>query len=227
VSDVIFQNNPIADIPDADLGPVQSAVAAARQSALTAGGKVAGGVITAADWNLLAGAVADLAGAVQNLTTLVAPRGHNHPEIATKIDEVQSNLRNFADAFGRSILEIRRQFEVQQLADKLDEANVIDHASPGTRDDFKKRLDDLRDASLTDPIQYTQKLANYGDIFMNKMNDIAATPDGAAILNDPAVRESVERAKAYSAAGTQRKPENELQVYLKSSAGATRARKEI
>src|SRR5918994_458434 len=59
-------------------------------------GKAPGEVIRAEDWNVLAGAVADLARAVGELTRLVSPVGHDHPELAEKFAEVQGNILRFS-----------------------------------------------------------------------------------------------------------------------------------
>src|SRR2546421_3671477 len=103
----LFKDTPIRDIPDANLAPVQQAVTSVRDRARPLAVKGAGEVIRASDWNSLAGAVSDLAAAVLELTNLVSPKGHDHPEIAEKIDEVQGNLRRFAEAFGKSLVELR------------------------------------------------------------------------------------------------------------------------
>jgi len=79
-----FRDTPIQDVPDADLGPVQQTVSAARTTAVAVGGKAPGEAIRATDWNQLVNAVSDIAGAVLELTSLVSPRGHDHPEIAAR-----------------------------------------------------------------------------------------------------------------------------------------------
>jgi hypothetical protein len=97
----LFRDTPIRDIPDADLAPVQQTASSVASSMGPIGGKAPGEVIRSNDWNTMVTAVTDLANAVAELTRLVAPIGHNHPEIETKIGEVQGNIRRFADSFGR------------------------------------------------------------------------------------------------------------------------------
>ena len=140
IPDVLFQDRPIRDIPDANLGPVQQAVTAARDSLTPVLGKAPGEAIRAGDWNTLASAVRDIADNVLQLTNLVSPRGHDHPEIADKIAEVQQNMRNFSEAFGKSLLELRRELEAEHfrrvLTGVLDEAQ----APQATRDDLLGRV---------------------------------------------------------------------------------------
>jgi hypothetical protein len=223
VPEVVFKDTAIIDIQDADLSPVQQAAASARTAALEAGTKSPGDAIHAADWNKLAGAVADLARAVGELTQLVSPRGHDHPEIATKIDEVQGNLRSFAEAFGKTVLEIRRQFEVQQLEDRLEQVPDVRNV-PGIREKIEK----LRDAVLNDTPQYTQQMARIGQDLTQFINEEAVKRGDAGdqFLKDAPVRDLHERAKTYAAAGTQTKAENELLMYQRSGTNARRVGRE-
>lgn len=222
VPDVIFKDTKITDIPDMDLTPVQTAAAAARDNAQQAGGKQPGEAIQAADWNLLAGAVADLAAAVAQLTLLVSPRGHDHPEIAAKIDEVQSNLRTFAEAFGNTVLEIRRQFEADQLRKNTEDVLALADVPPATRKDLFDRIDKLQANVQKDTPQYTQQLANVSAAVLDQINDIAVKKGdaGADFLANKTVMELSERTKTYRNAGTQTKPESELLVHQRSAQSA-------
>src|SRR4051795_9348531 len=67
-----FRNTPIADIPDANLGPVRDTVTSVGETALPLARKQPGEAIRADDWNTMAGAVRDLATAVAELTRLVS-----------------------------------------------------------------------------------------------------------------------------------------------------------
>lgn len=223
VPEVVFKNTQIADIQDADLSPVQQAAASARTAALEAGTKSPGDAIHAADWNKLAGAVADLAKAVGELTQLVSPRGHDHPEIATKIDEVQGNLRTFAEAFGKTLLEVRRQFEVEQLEDRLEQVPDVRNVP-----DIKEKIEKLRESVLIDTPQYTQQIARIGQDLTQLINEEAVKRGAACeqFLKDTPVRELQERAKTYAAAGTQIKAESELLMYQRSGSNARLARRE-
>lgn len=213
-----FEDNPIRDVPDADLTPVQQTATAVRSSVGPLGGKAAGEVIRAEDWNQLAGAVADLAGAVLELTNLVSPRGHDHPEIAAKIDEVQGNLRRFADTFGRSLLELRRDIESQNLRrstlDMLDQAGVVGEP----RDNLLRRVDDLELSIRDTPLEFTRKLSTTGTVLAAEVNRIAATQgDGADdFLQMDSVRKVMTVAEQLSGSGTQIRAEDELDTYRRT-----------
>jgi hypothetical protein len=227
VPDVIFRDTKIEDVPDMDLTPVQTAAAAARGNAQQVGAKLPGEAIQAADWNLLAGAVADLANAVGQLTLLVSPRGHDHPEIATKIDEVQSNLRTFAEAFGKTVLEIRRQFEADQLRRNTEDVLSLADVPPATRKDLFDRIDNLQLNLQKDTPQYTQQLANVSAALLDQINDIAVKKGeaGADFLADKKVMELSERTKTYRNAGTQTRAEGELLVHQRSAQSARNVEK--
>src|SRR5262249_23353801 len=101
--------------PAADLSPVQKAASSVKDRVAPLGGKSPGEVIRAADWNALCGAVVDLAGAVSQLTTLVSPAGHGHPDIQTRIDALQDQLNKFATSFGRAQLQTQRTSQIGDL----------------------------------------------------------------------------------------------------------------
>jgi hypothetical protein len=52
----------------------------------------------------------------------VSPVGHNHPEIPEKIDEVEDNVRRFAESFGKSLLAMQRRLEQENLSRAADGA---------------------------------------------------------------------------------------------------------
>jgi hypothetical protein len=58
--------------------------------------------------------VEEIARSTGDLSRLVAPQGHDHPELVAKMDEIQANLRKFYEVFGQSMATIQRQ--LQQLA---------------------------------------------------------------------------------------------------------------
>lgn len=221
----LFRDTPIRDIPDADLGPVQQTVAAVKNVVPSLGGKAAGEVIRSSDWNALVGAVSDLAGAVLELTKLVAPLGHNHPEIEEKIAEVQGNIRRFSESFGRSLLELRRDIENQNLRRTV--TDVLDRAGAATdvRDRVLRRVDDLEVAVQQATPVFTGKLANTGNVLLTEVNELAlgqADPD--AFLAEPAVAKLMGVATQYATSGTQTQVEEELGTYRRttSAAGGTK-----
>src|SRR5215813_11855474 len=79
-----FRNTPIADIPDANLGPVRDRATSVAETTLPLSQKRPGEAIVADDWNGMATGIRDLAQATGELTRLVSPLGHNHPELEDK-----------------------------------------------------------------------------------------------------------------------------------------------
>ena len=213
----LFRDSPIRDIPDADLGPVQASVRTARDRVLPLSAKASGEVIRASDWNTLAGVVADLAGAVLELASLVSPRGHDHPEIAEKIGEVQDNIRRFAEAYGKSLLELRREIEAGVLRRRTED--VLAEATPEVRDRIRGRLDLLEESLQRDTPVFTHQLAMAGTEILTAVNEVAAQrgADGQTFLNDTKVQQLTAMASHYFDAGTQTKPEAELQTYARST----------
>ena len=214
----LFRDTPIRDIPDADLTPVQQAAASARSAVAPLAGKAPGEVIRSSDWNALAGAVSDLAGAVLELANLVAPRGHDHPEIAEKIAEVQGNLRRFNESFGRSLLELRRDIENEDLRHRV--TGVLDAvgASSAIRDRMLGRVSELEGAIQQPTPVFTGKLAGTGAIFLTEINKLAlAQPDPDAFLARGDVKEVLGIAQNLTDAGSQTQPEEELATFRKST----------
>jgi hypothetical protein len=216
VPPVLFKDTPIRDVPDANLGPVQQAVTAARDTLGPIAAKAPGEVIRAADWNTLVGAVRDLADNLLQLTGLVSPQGHDHPEIAEKIAEVQDNIRNVMESFGKSLLELRREFEAEMLRrlvlNTLDEAQ----APEATRTDLLNRVNVLTAKLKADPSVYTNELSLAGNRFLAATNDlISARPE---LANSDNVKLLQGVSQVYATAGTQTKPDNELKLYGRTSA---------
>ncbi|MDM0110701.1 hypothetical protein QTI66_00990 [Variovorax sp. J22R133] len=215
IPDVLFQDRPIRDIPDANLGPVQQAVTAARDSLTPVLGKAPGEAIRAGDWNTLASAVRDIADNVLQLTNLVSPRGHDHPEIADKIAEVQQNMRNFSEAFGKSLLELRRELEAEHfrrvLTGVLDEAQ----APQATRDDLLGRVGRLSETLQADPAVFTSQLNNTGSRVLGAVADmVAANP---ALGASAQVQKMQAIAQQYTVSGTTTTADNELKIYNRTN----------
>ena len=213
-----FQDTPIQDVPDADLGPVQQTVTAARTTAAAAGGKAPGEAIRAADWNQLVNAVSDLAGAVLELTSLVSPRGHDHPEIAAKIDEVQGNLRRFIASFGTSVLDLRRDIESQNLrrvtTKVLDAGGVVG----ADRDRILTRIDDLELARQGSVLDYSTRLANAGTVLAAEVQSIAQAQgaNADAFLNNDDVKTMVGITQALAQSGGAISADAELDTYRRT-----------
>jgi hypothetical protein len=131
-----FRNTPIQDIPDANLGPVREQVASIAETVLPLGQKQPGEAIKAEDFNLMATSIREMALAVAELTRLVSPVGHNHPELETKFDEVSTNFETLLNTLSTAMAELQRQIQAQrvrtQVEGVLDRAE-IDPASPKGR----------------------------------------------------------------------------------------------
>jgi hypothetical protein len=214
----IFRDTPIRDIPDANLGPVQQAVTAARDSLAPIANKVPGEVIRAADWNMLAAAVRDLAGSVLELTKLLSPQGHDHPEIAEKIAEVQDNIRSFSEAFGRSLLELRRDLEREHLRRVL--TGVLDaaQAPATTREDLLRRVDDLGEVLQADPTVFTGQLNRFGSRTLTSLAELTtANPE---LQNNPEVKKLQNIAQQYTISGTATNADAELKLYTRTGTAA-------
>lgn len=212
IPEVVFKDTPIRDIPDANLAPVQAAVTRAGESLAPIDAKAPGEVIRASDWNVLVGAVKDLSDNVLQLTRLVSPRGHDHPEIAEKIAEVQDNVRRFSEAFGRSLLELRREIETeffrQRVTGALDELG----ATQATRDDIIGRVSRLTESLQADPTVFTSQLANAGNRVLAAVTELAAAQPEAASssANVQLVRQVTQQ---YITSGTATSADAELKMY--------------
>jgi len=221
VPPALFRDTPIRETPDADLGPVQQLATGARDRLAPIGAKGPGEAIRAADWNVLVGAVSDLATATLELTRLVSPQGHDHPELEEKIGEVQDNIRRFSEAFGRSLLELRREIESANLRKTVEQ--VADLAPADIRTAVRQRLltrvGDLEATVRADTPTFTSKLASAGNVFLSEVNEIAVAAGPAAddFRAKPAVQTLVNTARNYQDAGTQTRPESELGTYLRTA----------
>jgi hypothetical protein len=212
---VVFQDTPIASVPQANLGPVQQAVTAIRDSIAPIQGKSPGEVIRAADWNVLASAVRDLASNVLQLTNLISPIGHTHPEIADKIEEVQTNLTNFAQAFGQALLQVEREFETVNLRQSLTAALDQAQAPQATRDDLLARVDTLSSSIQADPSAFTAQLSNTGNRMLTSISSlITANP---ALANDASVQKAQQIATQYATSGTATSAAAELNIYKRTT----------
>lgn len=214
-----FRDTPIRDLPDADLGPVQQTVSAARTAAAAVGGKAPGEAIRATDWNQLVNALSDVAGAVLELTSLVSPRGHDHPEIAAKIDEVQGNLRRFTESFGNSVLELRRDIESQNLRrvtlKVLDAGGVVG----ADRDRILQRVSDLELARQVSTLEYSSKLADAGTVLGAEVQSIAQAQgaNAGAFMDNDDVKAMVGITQAFASSGGTLSADQELDTYRRTS----------
>jgi hypothetical protein len=211
VPEAFFRDTPIRDIPNADLGPVQQAVTRSSDSLAPIAAKAPGEVIRASDWNVLVGAVKDIADNLLQLTKLVSPRGHDHPEIGEKIAEVQNNIRSFLEGFGKSLLELRREIEAEHLRQRLTGVLNEMQAPQATRDELLGRVTRLTDSLQADPTVFTAQLANTGSRVLTSVAELAAAkPELGESAN---VRMLQEIAQQYVASGTATSADAELKIY--------------
>jgi hypothetical protein len=157
-----FRNTPIEDIPDANLTPVQDAARSIAETVLPLSNKVPGEAILAQDWNTLASAVHDLATAVGQLTQLVSPLGHNHPELEKKFDEVSGNFEALINSVTAALAELQRQMQTERLRTQI--SDVLDKAGPVLNDNdraaFNAVADGLAKSTTASPIQFSRDTRN-------------------------------------------------------------------
>ena len=122
-----FRNSPIEDIPEANLSPVADLARSVGETVAPLAAKTPGEAIRAADWNGLAGAVRDLATTTGELTRLVAPTGHDHPELIAKINEMSTNFQTLLDTLSQAMAELQRQIQTLRLRRQVED--VLDHAA--------------------------------------------------------------------------------------------------
>lgn len=141
-----FRNTAIQDVPDANLGPVRDRLASVAETTLPLSEKVAGEAIRSDDFNALANGIRDIALAVSELTRLVTPVGHNHPELEAKLNEMQGNFDTLVSTLTVAMTELQRQLQAQRVRTQVED--VIDAAklpreSPKAREliDTVKLLD--------------------------------------------------------------------------------------
>lgn len=135
-----FRNTAIEDIPEANLRPVADLSGSIAATIAPLANKAPGEAIKSSDWNALAGAVRDLANTNVQLTQLVSPVGHDHPELVAKIEEMSSNFSTLLDTMSQALAELQRQILTlslqKQVNDVLDNTGIV----PPTK---RKEFDDL------------------------------------------------------------------------------------
>lgn len=215
----LFRDTPIRDTPDADIGPVQQAAATIARTLEPVAGKSPGEVIRAEDWNVLVSGVTDLSRAIGELTRLVSPQGHDHPEIADKIGEVQGNIRRFTESFGKSLLELRREIETANLRKRV--GGILDLA--GARIEVHERvggrLTALEKSVQVPTVAWTRHLASSGNSLTREIQELANEqdkPDEFLALAE--VTEALQILDAFAGAAGQTKAEEELLIYQKNAA---------
>jgi hypothetical protein len=147
-----FRNTPIEDVPDANLTPVADMTKSIAETVTALGTKVPGEAIKSQDWNTLANGVRDLSNTTGELTQLVSPIGHDHPELVAKINEMQTNFQTLLDTLTQALAELQRQIQTlrlqKQVNDLLDQASIDPNSAQGK--EFTNLVDTLT-TKVTDP----------------------------------------------------------------------------
>lgn len=188
IPNTIFENAPIADTPDADLGPVQQRMDTVAATAERQGSKRAGQAIYADDWNELSGIVVELARGTKDLAGLVAPVGHDHPELVAKLNEQASNIQRLFDVFGESVAQLQREVQILGLQNRVEDAlNQLPEAKRITfRPRFLQLLRDLDEARAENPQNFTARLQRIAGDLTELMRQ-AVQDEPPDVVNSPAI----------------------------------------
>jgi hypothetical protein len=174
-----FRNTPIEDIPEANLGPVADLARSVDETMAPLGVKVPGEAIRSGDWNALAGGVRDLSNATGELTRLVSPVGHDHPELAAKINEMSSNFQSLIETMSQALAELQRQIQAlrlrRQVEDALDATGATDK-----KPDFTRLIDDLEGKITASPNAYSRAMRNAAVEISTRLDTVLeAKPEAA------------------------------------------------
>jgi hypothetical protein len=187
-----FRNTPIEDIPDANLEPVRQLADSVGESVASLAEKRPGEAILAQDWNRMASAIRDLAGAVSQLTGLVSPQGHDHPEFVRKFDEMSGNFETLLDTLSKTLTELQRQIKTQrlrrQVEDVLDTAGV-DKASTRGRE-FLSVVEALETKVSATPTEFGRDVRSAGVQLTTKLEKLLEeNADNPAVTGSEPVRD--------------------------------------
>lgn len=185
----IFENVPIRETPEADLGPVQQRLDELTGAAEGHTNKLGGQPIYADDWNDLASTVSEVSRSTRELTDLVSPVGHDHPEIVEKIEEIQGNIQRFFDAFGAAITQIQRQMQQLALQRKVETAlEKVPSATPEVRKEMEDNAKDLANAWLENPGIYSARKRRTAQKIQTQLVNLLVEAD-PAVRDDPDVKD--------------------------------------
>jgi hypothetical protein len=185
----IFENVPIRETPEADLGPVQQRLDEITGTAEGLANKLAGQPIYADDWNQLATTIADVSRSTRELTNLVSPVGHDHPEIVEKIEEIQGNIQRFFDAFGAAIAQLQRQMQQLALQRKVESAlEKVPDVAPEIRKQMEDSARELADAWLENPSIYSARKRRAAQKIQGQLAAILVEAD-PAVQDDPDIKD--------------------------------------
>ena len=205
---------PQSEVPTADRSPVQRAATGVTERVAPLAGKSPGEAIRSADWNTMAQAVMDLASAVAELTSIVAPLGHRHPEIEGRIDRVQDQLNKFSTSFGRSVLIGQRQQQLTELRASVQQVVTLGRATPAQAKPATDALAQLEANLEVDSATFTSMLTSASSASFSLVNQLALA-DPALAANEE-VKSLQSTASAYTKAGVAVTPADETFSFLAS-----------
>ncbi len=174
IDPTLFRNTPIEDIPDANLTPVQQAAASVGETLAPLAQKQPGEAIRAQDWNIMASSIRDLAQAVAELTRLVSPIGHDHPEHVRKFDEINDNFNTLVSTLNASMAELQRQIQAVEVRRRIEEVLTvagIDRESVKGQE-ILALAHDLDQTATDTPRTYAQKQRNIAIQLQQKVETI-------------------------------------------------------
>jgi hypothetical protein len=208
--------------PVADLTPVQQAASGAKERLRPISGKASGEVIRASDWNALVSSVSDLAGAMSQLCTLVAPLGHDHPQITEKLNALQSTINDFTQSFGKAQLQIQRQMQTSLLRQYADLMFALPNlnAEPAEKAPLLAKLDELNANLDADSTTFTLKLVAACNQALITINSLFAPPSRARLANNDAVKQLSALAQQHAQLGVLHEPIREIRSYAAANSVA-------
>lgn len=167
-----FRNTPIEDIPEANLGPVTQMSQSIAETVLHLSQKQAGEAIKAEDWNAMASGLRDLALAVAELTRLVTPTGHDHPEFNRKFDEVTGNFTALLNTLAAAMTELQRQIQSQRFRQQVE--TVLDDAGADepTRKEFRDIVGTLEKHIAAPPPTFSRAARDAGVQLETKLSEL-------------------------------------------------------
>jgi hypothetical protein len=169
-----FRNTPIEDIPEANLGPVTDIAESISASVAPLAEKQPGEAILAGDWNQMAASIRDLADAVGELTRVISPVGHDHPEFVAKFDEMSTNFETLLETLSSSLTELQRQIHAQRLKEQVEE--VLDRADidrESTRGrEFLDLVERVNEKVTDSPTNYGREVRNAAVQLESKMDQL-------------------------------------------------------
>lgn len=203
-----FRNTPIEDIPEANLGPIAELARSVSETVTPLAAKLPGEAIRAGDWNTLASAVRDLSNTTGELTRLVSPTGHDHPELIAKIEEMSTNFTTLLETLSQALAEMQRQIQTLRFREQV--VAVLEAAPSITLDRRRGFLDlvDKLEGQVTDtPAVFARASRNAAVQLQTKVEELLdEQPANSTFASSDQVRkvsDSIDLLKSNKAASYQ------------------------